>query len=106
MIAIDEAHRIFRRTPQPLSGILGYIANMARHRNIGYILVTPRIQQLHGDVIAPCTKYFLFRMMFPRDQDYLSEFIGDIAYKLGTLPNYHFIYFDWKRVIRYKPLKL
>ncbi|MEM3907350.1 MAG: AAA family ATPase [Nitrososphaerota archaeon] len=107
VLVIDEAQNYFRRIPAPLSGIQAKIVNQGRHKGLALIFVTPRVQQLHSDVLAQASTYFLFRMVFPRDLEYLSDFVGEAAFLLPKLRPYWFLVVKSDGSIRiHKPISL
>ena len=106
VLFIDEAQNLFRASPHPLKGIKAQLVNQGRHRKIGMVFISPRIQQLHNDVLAQARTMFLFHMMLPRDMEHLEPFIGPIAWRLRRLPPYHFIVFRDGRAFVHKPIPL
>jgi len=105
-LAIDEAHIVLRRTPFPLKGTIAKVVNMGRHRDIGIWSATPRITQLHGDYISSCSHIFMFRLTSRPDCEYLSHYLGDVAFYLPNLRNYYYIHWHNGDFRLCKPIRL
>lgn len=104
-VCVDEADLVFSKH-KPLEGAFYKIVHLGRHRNVGLITITRRVANLHTDVFALADHIFIFRLFSPPDIDYLKKFIGDNAYAVQTLPNWHFCYYDHRQFLRCPPLEL
>jgi len=88
VVVVDEAERFLRNN----GVILEYthkVINTGRHRNIGLILVTRRLAELHKTPFGLSACVILFRLFLPNDIKYISEFLID-GYKVRTLPDWHY----------------
>jgi len=81
----------FAKREKPLPFWFAKIVGLGRKRNIGLIMTTRRIADVHKTVCSQVKVWFLFRQFLPNDVYYLKQFIGEIAYKLKDLKQYHFI---------------
>ena len=87
-VVVDEAERFLRNNGR----ILPYtykVINTGRHRNIGMLLITRRLAELHKTPFGLSTMVILFRLFLPNDIKYISEFLPN-AGKVRTLPDYQY----------------
>lgn len=93
-------------SPQSISPKLKQLIAIGRHYDIGLVMVTRRIADVHK---LPCSQthhWFIFKTYLPNDIVYLRQFVGDIVYKAIDLPPFHFIYWSGGEAKICKPIKL
>lgn len=67
--------------------------NQGRHWGLSIIAVSTRAAKIPTDFKAQVSKIIAFGQNLPNDVEYLSEFMGDAAERLRTLPRFH--YLEW-----------
>ena len=77
-----------------------------QNSNIGVIMTTRRIADVHKSPCSQVSHWFIFRTFLPNDVKYLKEFVGDTALEAMTLEPYHFIYWTFGQVQVCKPLEI
>ncbi|MBC8520977.1 MAG: AAA family ATPase [Methanomicrobia archaeon] len=87
-ICIDEAERYFPLKKTMLQYAFKTV-NTGRHRNIGLLVITRRIAELHKTVFGLSNTIILFQMFLPNDIRYLLEFFPD-AEKLRHIPKFQY----------------
>jgi len=87
-IVVDEAERFLRNNGRILPFTYKVI-NTGRHRNIGMMLITRRLAELHKTPFGLSAMVILFRLFLPNDIKYISEFLNK-AEEVRTLPNYKY----------------
>lgn len=105
IIVIDECEE-FLQERRPLPPYAAQIVRRGRHRGIGVIAITRRPAELSKTVISLSNYVILYRFFLPNDIKYLSEFIGNTAEKLPTLPDYHFMVYSRGKTTIHKPIKM
>ena len=87
-VVVDEAERVMRNN----GVILPYtyaVINTGRHRNIGMLIVTRRLAELHKTPFGLSQMVILFRLFSPNDIKYISGFLMD-AECVKDLPDYEY----------------
>ena len=92
-ICVDEAERYFR-VKRLLSAFSTKIVNTGRHRNIGMLVITRRLAELHKTVFGLSNVAILFQMFLPNDIRYIKEFYGDKAEDLRSIGKYNYKVFS------------
>ena len=87
-IVVDEAERFLRNNGRILPFTYKVI-NTGRHRNIGMLLITRRLAELHKTPFGLSHMVILFRLFLPNDIKYISEFLVH-AEEVRTLPDYKY----------------
>lgn len=91
---VDEAE-IYIQEKKPLPLYFSQLLLRGRHRQTGLCLITRRIALLNKNAFSLSNHIFLFKLFSPNDIKYVSEFIPkDIAIKLPSLKDFHFIYYS------------
>lgn len=72
-ICVDEAERYFKGKKM-LTEHAVRIVNTGRHRNIGLLIVTRRIAELHKTAFGLSELVIFFQMFLPNDIKYIKEF--------------------------------
>ena len=91
-VVVDEAER-YMSTKQPLTKYTYKIVNTGRHRNIGLLVITRRIAELHKTVFGLSNTVILFLIYLPNDLKYISQFYDD-ADQLAQLDNFDYRVFS------------
>ena len=73
-VVVDEAERFLRNNGR-LGPYTYKVINTGRHRNIGMLLVTRRLAELHKTPFGLSHMVILFRLFLPNDIKYISEFL-------------------------------
>ncbi|MBU1078196.1 MAG: AAA family ATPase [Spirochaetes bacterium] len=76
---VDEAERYYRNNV-PMGKNAFKIVNSGRHKNIGLMLITRRLSELHKTPFSLASHVFLFHLFIPNDINYIKEF-----YKKGEI---------------------
>lgn len=88
---VDEAERyLVNNTRLPINTFK--IINSGRHRNIGLLLVTRRIAELHKSPFSLAEQVYLFHLFAPNDIRYIKEFYDGADY-LRRLNKYEYVIF-------------
>ena len=87
-IVVDEAERFLRNNGRMLTYTYKVI-NTGRHRNIGMLLVTRRLAELHKLPFGLSQMVILFRLFLPNDIEYIKQFLAS-AEEVRTLPDYQY----------------
>ncbi len=77
-----------------------------RHREISIICTTRRHTETSRHLTAQADMIISFRQQEPNDIKYLSQFFGEKADLLPTLPPYHYIKYENGNVTVEKPIRL
>ena len=87
-VVVDEAERFMKNN----GVILPYtykVINTGRHRNIGMLIITRRLAELHKTPFGLSHIVILFRLFSPNDIKYISGFLVD-AESVKDLPDYEY----------------
>ena len=88
MVVVDEAERFMRNN----GVIMPYtykVINTGRHRNIGMIMITRRLAELHKTPFGLSAVVILFRLFSPGDITYISGFLPN-AEEVAGLADYKY----------------
>lgn len=91
MIVVEEVERYATSWQIPFS--LKRIVDVGRHRGLGLIATMRRTKRVHADILFNADHIIAFHQHRPQDLDYLAEYIGEIAYRLKTLPDFWFLWY-------------
>ncbi len=106
-LLIVEECEIYLTNNKPISPYTKQIILRGRNKNIGMWLCTRRIADLHKTPMSQANHLFLFKMYLPNDIAYISNFIPkEIADKLKTIPDYHFIRYSNGEIEICKPIRI
>jgi len=106
-LLIVEECEIYLRNKAELTPAIKQVILRGRNKGIGLWLCTRRIADLHKTPMSQANHLFLFKMYLPNDINYISQFIDkEIAEKLKTMPDYHFIRYSGNEVEVCKPIKI
>lgn len=85
-----------RYAPSRSSAVSSFMSmlNLGRHRGNGWICVSRRLGRLNLDVISYAQYIVSFFQHTDRDLARLSDFMGEIAFKLKELPEHHFLVYS------------
>ena len=88
---VDEAERYYRNNV-PMGINAHKIVNSGRHRNIGLMLITRRLSELHKTPFSLASRVFLFHLFIPNDISYIKEFYP-AGEKVSELSKFQYITF-------------
>lgn len=69
------------------------IVDIGRHRGIGLFCTARRTKRTNPDILFNSDHIVGFHQRRPEDIEYLVDYIGENAFKLGTLPEFHFVWY-------------
>jgi Cdc6-like AAA superfamily ATPase len=106
-LLIIEECEIYLRNKSELSEYAKQLILRGRNKNIGLWLCTRRIADLHKTPMSQANHLFLFKMYFPNDLNYISQFIPrETTEQLKTIPDYHFIRYSNGEIEICKPVRI
>jgi len=88
IIVIDECDRFC--SPYNINDNLDSLIRYGRHKNISMILISRRPAELHRNITANTNEIICFKMIEPRDIEYLRKIDVDFANKVKNLGLYEF----------------
>lgn len=87
-VVVDEAER-FMRNNGVILPFTYKVINTGRHRNIGMMLITRRLAELHKTPFGLSAMVILFRLFSPNDIAYIAGFLPNPE-EVQKLPDYKY----------------
>ena len=103
LLLVSEAE-LYLPVNRPLLPNISKIILRGRHRNIGTLIDTRRVNLLNKTVFSMAEWVFVFRHFSPNDIKYLNEFLPEDAKALRDLPDYYFWVCHRNRVVVHDPV--
>ena len=91
ILVLEESHE-YTTKHSILSKWLEWTIRVGRNYGRTYIAVSQRPADLHNSILSNSHHIISFRLTLPRDIRFMREWLGDDAYKLKTIPKYHYLY--------------
>jgi hypothetical protein len=78
---------------------LANIIQRGRHKNVEFFGINQRPFGIPRLLTSQAKEIISFRQREPRDIDYFREFIGEEAEKILTLPKYHYLKWNYEKIV-------
>ena len=92
VIVVEEIERYATSYNMPPN--LKQHIDIGRHRGLGLFCTVRRTKRTNPDILFNADHILIFHQTRPEDKEYLADFVGETALKIGDLPEYSFIWYQ------------
>jgi len=102
MLVIEEIERF--ATSHSIPPNLKKLIDIGRHKGIGLTCTARRTLRTNPDIPYNANHIIMFKQHRPQDLQYLATFCGEDVWKLQTLPDYNYLWYDGKVITIHSPV--